>query len=74
MTKELITELPSNGPAPVSKVYLYNHLFQVKAWIGNLNKVEPHDELVEAYELIEQAQDKIEILAKAESDDQASRR
>lgn len=74
MKKKLITELPANGPVPVSKVYLYNHLFQVKAWIGNLNAAEPHEELEEAYELIEQAQDKIEILAKAESDDQASRR
>ena len=70
MKKKLITELPTNGPAPVSKVYLYNHLFQVKAWIGNLNAAEPHKELEEAYELIEQAQDKIQLLAEAESDAQ----
>ena len=63
MSKEMITELPVTAEDPVTLAYLHNHLFQVKAWIGNLNRVEPSDELRDAYELIDTAQDVIKKLS-----------
>lgn len=62
MSKKMITELPLTGEDPVTLVYLHNHLFQVKAWIGNLNGRDPAVELEKAYSSIEEAQDLIEKL------------
>jgi len=64
MSKKMITELPVTAEDPVTFTYLHNHLFQVKAWIGNLNRSSPHPELQDMYELIDTAQDVIEKLIK----------
>lgn len=60
----MIEEVPLTGEDTVTFTYLHNHLFQVKAWIGGLNRVEPHKELEDAYDLIEAAQDVIDSLIK----------
>lgn len=58
----MITEVPLTGEDPVTFTYLHNHMFQVKAWIGGLNRVKPHKELEDAYEMIDKAQNIIEKL------------
>lgn len=58
----MITEVPLTAADNVTFTYLHNHMFQVKSWLGNLNKVKPSDELSEAYDHIEKAQDLIRKL------------
>lgn len=72
MSKEMIVELPVTAEDPVTLAYLHNHLFQVKAWIGNLNRAQPSEKLEAAYEFVELAQNQIEVLAKAQSGEKAS--
>lgn len=65
--KKLITEVPLTGADPVTIVYVFNHLYQVQAWLGNINNRKETKEIEEAYGLIEQAQEKLRLLAEAES-------
>ena len=66
MPKKMISEVPRTPDQSVTLTYLHNHLFQVMAWIGQLNGQKESKKLETAYEHIETAQGLINELIESE--------